>query len=307
MKYILSQPSIKYYTWQLDVAIRSLLNNKVMPNDIHVVSSLDNGLKDEGFNTLEKMFSGVEFYYYHDNRTDKSYPPSARLHLLKKHWRKYPELEKEQIFLMDCDACLIQPLKVNNYKKDKWYLSDAKSYISYDYLVSKDIRFVETFSKIVGIDVELIKDNEAVSGGVQYVMNGLTEAFWEKVENDSNKIYKAGVELNEQILNADSDFHSLQIWCADIWSILYNAWFFEHETIICEDLDFAWPTCPKESIKTKRIFHNAGVMPEHEDLFQKSDYVLKTPYKEKLNINPELAGSWYWAKIQETAKQSILE
>lgn len=304
----MAQPSTKYYAWQIDVSIRSLLEQKINPEQIHIVSGLQNGVKHEDFEALEKMFTDVKFNYYHDNRKDLTYASSIRPHILKKHWRKFPELEDEQVFYMDCDVLLVRPLKNENYfNKKTWFASDTTSYISYDYIKGRDKRFLKLFADIVGIDVKAIRGNQNKSGGAQWVMSGLTETFWSKVEKDCTEIYKKGIELNEVIILEKPNWNPLQIWCADMWAVLYNAWYFGHKTCIDPDLDFIWSTDPKEFISKKRIYHNAGATSDYDGLFIKSNYIDKTPFGKKLKINNDYAGSWYWAKIQEAAKKTILE
>lgn len=307
MIYLMAQPAIKYYAWQIDVSIRSMLEQKVKPEQIHIVSGLQNGIKHEDFNTLETMFPAVNFNYYHDNRKDLTYAPSIRPHILKKHWRKFPQLESKQVFYMEADVCLVRPLDKTNFNSKTWFLSDTVSYIGHDYIKGRDKRFLKLFADIVGIDVKAIRSNQNNSGGAQWVMSSLTEAYWEKVEKDCVEIYKKGEELNEVIRLENPEWHPLQIWTACMWAGLYNAWYFGHETKVDPELEFTWATDPKKYIGERRIYHNAGATSDHEGILIKSDYTNETPFGKKLKINNDFAGAWYYSKIQKASKETLLK
>lgn len=310
MKYLLSQPAIKYYAWQLEISIQSLLDNNVSPEDIHIVSGRTNGEIYEGFKTLGERFPGVIFEFYYDNRSDesKSYVPSIRPHINKKHWKKYPELRNEVIFYMEADAMLVKPIDQSMYKKpNTWYLSDTKSYIGHDYIVSKDKRFLNLFCDIVKINPEIVKANQNVSGGAQYIMKGLTEQYWEKVEKDCVEIYIQGKKLNKKIKAENPNWHKLQIWTACMWAHLWNGWLLGYETECPKSLDFTWATDPIENIQKNKIYHNAGVTADHKNLFLKSDFINELPYQKKLKIDKTKSSFFYWQKIKEMSKQTFLK
>jgi hypothetical protein len=310
MKYLLSQPAIKYYAWQLEISIQSLLDNNVQPEDIHIVSGRTDGEIYQGFESLEQKFPGVVFEFYHDNRSEraKTYVPSIRPHINKKHWRKHPELHDEVIFYMEADTLLTKPINKSIYKKPgTWYLSDTKSYIGHDYIVSKDQRFLDLFCGIVKIDPEVVKANQEGSGGAQYIMKGLTEKYWEKVEKDCVEIYIQGKKLNQEIKAKNPDWHELQIWTACMWAHLWNGWLLGYETKCPKSLNFTWATDPIENIQKNRIYHNAGATTNHKNLFLKSDFIDKFPYQKKLKIDKTKSSFFYWQKIKEMSKQTFLK
>lgn len=309
MKYLITQPAIKYYEWQIEVSVNSLLENGVDPGDIHIVSGMQNGIVSDGFLKLQEKHPDIVWAFYHDNRSERSkkYVPSIRPHLNKKHWRKHPELQDEVIMYMEADTILIKPIPKRFELTDKWFLSDTTSYIGHDYIVSKDQRFLDLFCGIVKIDPEVVKANQKGSGGAQYIMKGLTEYYWEKVERDCVEIYIQGSKLNQEIKAQDPEWHELQIWTACMWAHLWNGWLLGHQTECPKELDFTWATDPKENIEKNRIYHNAGVTVDHKDLMMKSNYINELPFDKKLNINQNLAGSYYWAKVQEVGKTSCLK
>ena len=263
-----------------------------------------------GFEKLQNKFKDVGFFYYHDNRDEvaRQYHPSIRPHILKKHWRKNPWLENEVIFYMEADTLLVKPIQEAHYiKTQKWYLSDTESYIGHDYIVECDPRFLDLFSSIVRVDKEVIKANQKNSGGAQYIMKNLTEEYWRKVEMDCVEIWHKGQELQEQILLENPEARKIQIWTSCMWAHLWNAWYFGHQTTIAKSLDFTWATDPKEYLDKRRIFHNAGVTSEHKNLLHKAKYMHSHPFDEKLEIDQTKAGSWYWAKVQQTGMNSCLK
>ena len=49
MKYICAQPAIKYFAWQIDVFIHSLIKQGINENDIHIISGIQHLGIDEYF------------------------------------------------------------------------------------------------------------------------------------------------------------------------------------------------------------------------------------------------------------------
>lgn len=309
MKYLFAQPAIEYYTWQLEVSIASLLESKVDPGDIHIVSGRQNLVISPGFEKLQQKHPEIVWAFYHDNRSDKQrqYIPSIRPHLIKKHWRQNPWLQDEVIFYMEADTILKKAVPKKYEKTETWYLSNTTSYIGHDYIIDRDPRFLDLFCSIVGVDKELVKNNQKGSGGAQYIMKGLTEQYWEKVEKDCVEIYHQGSKLNQEIKAENPDWHELQIWTACMWAHLWNAWLLGHKTKCPKDLEFAWATDPIDYLDKRWIFHNAGVVEDHNGLMMKSDYINSLPYDKTLEIDQTKAGSWYWAKVQQVGKTSCLK
>lgn len=308
MKYILAQPATFYFSWQLETSIYSLLNNGVKAEDIQIVSGLINGEKEEGFYGLEQKYKGVNFFYYYDNRKDKSYLPSIRPHVLKKHWRAFPDLEKETVLYMEADTILLRKLDEQKLTKSKkWLCANTVEYVGYNYLLEKGEEFLRAFSSIVGLPTEVIKENQKNSGGAQYVLKGLTFEYWEKVEKDATAIYKKAIELNEKLKpNKPEGWTPLQIWTACMWAHLYNAWLFGFETKVDRSLSFVWPDNDKKLLKSRSFFHNAGVFDKGQFL-RKQDYRYTLPYGDQIEINQKKAGAYYYALVQEVGKKTILK
>jgi hypothetical protein len=70
----------------------------------------------------------------------------------------------------------------------------------------------------------------------------------------------------------------IQIWTAEMWSILWNMWYWGYRTEITPLIDFCWGTDDIEKCETHPILHMAGVTEEQKgSLFFKGDYI---------NVNP---------------------
>ena len=145
--------------------------------------------------------------------------------MLFRSFKYYKQLENCTIFYHDCDIIFTRKPELTNFICDRvWYLSDTNNYINYDYIVSKGYNLYDRMCDIVGIDKLIPKLMNSNSGGAQYVMKNIDYKYWEKVESDCEKMYSEITEVMNAVLKLDTEWHGLQIWCADMWAILWNAW-----------------------------------------------------------------------------------
>ena len=293
LHYISVQPRLLYYAWQVEVMINNFIQNGINPKDIHIIVSYksDNLTNKEqnviAWKKLYKKYKSVNFYEYEDTRPQPIlYVSSLRPNALKQHFEKYPELKNEVIFYHDCDILFTKPPDFSKFLEDDiWYLSNTNSYINYDYIKSKSYGIYESMCKIVGIDEEIPKKYNEHSGGAQYIMKGLTPEYWHKVERDSEQLLHQITQKSIKIKELIPSYHELQIWCADMWAVLWNAWLFGHETKVVSELNFAWATDNILFWDDYPIYHNAGVVGE-DYLFNKTLYINSYPSDidlEKLN------------------------
>ena len=169
---------------------------------------------------------------------------------------------------------------------------------------------------IIGIKKEVIKENELNSIGAQYLMKGITHYFWDKVEKDSEILFKEITELNDEKIIEDrrtmppgeerTPYHPLQIWCADMWAVLWNGWKMGYKTIPSSKFNFTWATGTKTEFEKNNIFHNAGIVNGDINRFYKGKYTDKLPYGDELNIIEDSASLEYWKYIQSVGKKSVL-
>jgi len=314
LRYLCVQPATVYYAWQVEVMINNFISNGINPNQIDIlvakVSSdiLYREKNEEYWNKLVAKYDNVNFYFYDDNRVKPVYYISSiRPNLLKQHFKKYPELTNEVFFYHDCDICFTKPFNFNHLLEDDvWYVSDTNSYINYDYINSKGYGIYEKMCEIVGIDTKIPKQNNSDSGGAQYILKGLTAEFWEKVETDCEKLYVEIKKIIRSIKKENPTHHELQIWCADMWAVLWNAWKFGNQTKIVSEMNFVWATDSISRWNEYNIYHNAGVVNSGE-LFYKSAYTKTLPYDIKLeDYSKDRCSYKYVEEILKTKKISCL-
>jgi hypothetical protein len=187
-----------------------------------------------------------------------------------------------------------------------WYLSNTNSYINYDYIQQKGNHIYEKMCEIVGIDKLIPKLLNNNSGGAQYIVKNTNYEFWNKVELDSVSLYKYFCDEEPNYVKKHDSDYPIQKWTAGMWSFLWNAWYFGHETIVDKRLDFGWVTNPYSDVEKYSILHNAGVVDNSKGLFYKGDYIDKLPYGVDLEIDKSKASYYYWNEIQETKLKSCL-
>lgn len=305
MRYICAQPATKYYVWQVEVMINNFIKNGINPNNIDIVCVKYGNIPEE-WTKLANNYA-ARFFFYDDIRESHNYVSSIRPNILKQHFFKHPYLSEETIFYHDCDMVFTKPVNFEKFKNDNiFYGSDTRWYIAHDYIISKGEDILDKMCEIVNIDKQLVKDNELNSIGAQYIMKNIGYEFWEKVENDSERLFKEITDLNNIKKLEKPEYHELQIWCADMWAVLWNIWKLGIKTECHDDLLFAWGNSSVDEWDKLNIFHNAGVINSTSGFFYKSDYINRVPYNDNLNITENTASYKYWEEIKETAKVTVL-
>ena len=305
--YICVQPAIPYYTWQVEVMIRNFIKNGIDPTHIHILASVGSGGVPETWKMLRLGYPEVQFFFYEDTRTDRRYPPSIKPHLMGKHLAMFPHLQNSAIFYHDCDMVFTKPVNWDNFLSDDiWYLSDTVAYIGTSYIKSKKFGVYEGMCEIVGLPTSVPEDNQANSGGAQYILKNTNVKYWEKVEKDSNTLYRFFQEHLNQHKQTDT-YYPIQMWTAEMWATLWNAWYFNHTTQVVPDMDFTWPTNPVDTWEAKAIYHNAGVVNTTSGMFYKGMYQNRLPYDIKLeDFDRQKCSYKYVMEILETATNSVL-
>jgi len=129
-------------------------------------------------------------------------------------------------------------------------------------------------SQIIGLDPEIVKNNNHNSGGAQYLIKNTDYKFWEKVYYDCGNLYSTLFDFHRR----HPIQHEIQMWTADMWALLWNLWLTNHKTKIVNDLSFSWATDNIQTYEKHPILHMAGVT---EDLKHKKFYK-----GEFINVNP---------------------
>jgi hypothetical protein len=305
IRFICAQPATLFYAWQVEVMLQNFISVGININNVDIVCNIEDVVPPE----WSKLANGyaARFFFYYDKRETKHYVSSIRPNILKQHFEAYPELKDDAIFYHDCDIVFTKPIEWYKFTFDnKWYGSDTRFYISHDYIISKGEDILDKMCEIVNIDKQIIKDNELNCIGAQYLMKGIDATFWANVEKDSEKLFKEITEISIQKRLANPSYHELQIWCADMWAVLWNGWKLGYDTIVHDDLKFSWATSNQKTWDECFIYHNAGAVNSNSGIFYKSDYNYKLPYNEVLDIKKDTASYNYWQLIQKTAKTSVL-
>jgi hypothetical protein len=309
LRFVSAQPAIPYYTWQVEVMLNNFIEMGINLNNVDIVCWKENGVIPEEWSKLANNYA-ARFFFYDDARVTKHYISSIRPNILKQHWELHPELKYETIFYHDCDIIFTKPIQEwiteDMINDDKWYGSDTRWYIGHDYILSKGEDVLNLMCDIVGIHPAIIRANEKNSIGAQYIMKGLTYYYWDKVERESELLFKDVSELNQKKKELDPSHHELQIWCADMWAVLWNGWKLRNQTICHPNLDFSWATSSEEDYLKMNIFHNAGITGDDNGKFYKANYMNKLPYNENLNIKEGTASWHYWKWIKKVAQKSVL-
>ena len=304
MKFICAQPAIEYYTWQVEVMINNFIKKGINPNNIEIVCGYSKEIP-ESWKTLASHYNTVRFFFYKDERFKPGYISSIRPHVLYKHWLSNPELENETIFYHDCDIVFSKALDFTEMLKDDvCYVSDTVSYIGAKYIRSKGEHYFDLMTDIVNVNKQYVIANEENSGGAQYLIKNVSAEFWKKVYYDSESLFR--IVTNQ--IKKDNPPHALQIWCADMWAVLWNLWFFDKIVKVSKDLSFSWATSPISEWDKHYIFHNAGVTGDRKDLFHKGSYMSKLPYDdvEVQAFNTNFCSFNYVQEIKKTKQISCL-
>ena len=326
LRYVCVQPTIDYYTWQVEVLINNFIKHGVNPNNMDIVCAIRPGEDVPAvWRKLADHYNYVRFFFYEDTRGNRPYVSSVRPHILKKHWEAHPYLKDEIIFYHDCDIIFTRPPDWSKFMEDDiWYGSDCRFYISAEYIESKKYNIYEKMCDIVNIDPAIPRANELNGIGAQYLMKNVDAAYWEKVEKDSDDLYAfflkdleehpeikdvPAVPANETTpeIPAVIGYNPIQKWTADMWAVLWNAWYFKHEVRVAEEMDFCWATQEKSKWDKNTIFHNAGILNTmSDDYFYKGEFINKLPYDIENKFKEDRATHWYVNDILETAKKSCL-
>jgi hypothetical protein len=313
LRYICAQPRLIYYAWQVEVMINNFIKYGINPNNIDILVAWnpndDTNTPEviEIWNKLASHYNTIRFFFYQDTRQQPiHYISSVRPNILKQHFEKYPELHHEAIFYHDCDIVFTKPPQFDHLLLDDlWYVSDTNSYINYDYIISKGKDVYDKMCEIVKIPKMIPKLMNNHSGGAQYIMKGLNYEYWAKVERDSEQLFYQITQLNNQKKQDDPSHHPLQIWCADMWAVLWNGWLKGNETQVVPEMNFSFATDSKNRWEETTIFHNAGVTGPGK-CFYKGDYINSLPYNVEDTFDEHFCSKLYFNEIKETAQKSCL-
>jgi len=315
LSFICVQPCIPYYAWQIEVMLHNFQRLNLHIYDIWCLFAFNKNESDweEKVAIIKKVekkyIHTAKFYYYEDTRTFPiTYISSIRPNILKQHFKEFPELNQRAIFYHDCDIVFTKfPDFLKEYTEDdnNWYVSDTISYIGHNYIVSKGEEVLDRMCDIVGINKKLVKNKEAESGGAQYILKGVDWQFFEKMETDCENLFKEITFYNKFRKQKEPTYHELQIWCADMWAMLWGGWMRGYNSKVIPEMDFCWATDDVSKWDERYIFHNAGVVQGQKDtLFYKGEFTNTLPYEADLDKYSDKKASWKYVQIIKETKEN---
>ncbi|WP_342025730.1 hypothetical protein AADC60_24525 [Cytobacillus pseudoceanisediminis] len=299
MKFILCQPAIKRFEWELEVCLTRL--KKIGVQDIVLLFAK----WDDGIPRYFQSKYQVEVHVYEDKTRDKSYIPSVKPYLWMKYLEEDRSRENGSFFYLDSDVLLREVPKVTP-EENVWYASDCSAYIGIDYIDSKGSDLLERMCEVVGIDPTVIRRYNP-TGGAQWIINNPTFEYWKKVYEDSVKLYRflTSVE-HEYIRNNAPGYTPIQKWTAEMWAQLWNVYHFGKTVKVNTELDFCWPTNNVTRYYETKILHNAGVVDDYQGLFFKGKYTDTTPFNDDLSgVDINKASIEYVKAIQDVMKGDL--
>ena len=289
MKYIMAQPAVLRFEWEIQICIHNLLKNGIDKEDIIILFSKHD---DSVVENITK--TGVNVHVYEDERFDFEYIPSLKPYLMYRYLEEDNLRENETYFYMDSDVIFRE---IPDYSKietnySHWCGSDCNGYLNYDYIIQceKGKEILEGMANIIGISVDDIYNMKNSSIGAQYVITEPMAGYFKKVYEDSIKLWK-------YIKDVDTNF---QKWAVEMNATIWNMPLFNITPHVSKELSFCWATDPIEKWDEHKIFHNAGVDGQ-EYLFFKGKYTNTTPFNKNHDyINKDYASYKYLENIKET-------
>lgn len=296
MLFVTSQPDVPYFHWQIRVYVENFIQKGINPKDIHVLLGIVTPNTEPTKESLNLKDLGINIHHYLDDREDKKYIPSIKPFLIYKWLREFPE-HGDCFFLHDSDIIFRELPKFKSLLKDDViYLSDTIGYIGYNYIMdcceryekthpnSRKGQLLEEMCDVIGIDTECVECNQDNSGGGQYIIKKTDWMIWEKIYMDCTPLYNQMLDYQKRFPISPGE---IQFWTAEMWSLLWNLWYFGKETKITKELDFSWATDDIKIYEKRPILHMAGVTADLKNTkFFKGDFINVNPLEKlKENIN----------------------
>lgn len=289
MKYVMAQPAVPRFEWEVKVAIYGLLKAGILKEDVVILFS-----RHEERVVSEIKNIGVNVHVYSDDRVDFEYIPSLKPYLMYRYLEEDVSRENETYFFMDSDVIVKEQPETDSHLRGVWYGSDCGGYLNYDYIVQCDNGFniLKDMSEIVGVSIEDIKSMNNDSIGAQYIISKPSSEYFKKVYEDSIKLWK-------YVKDKDTN---LQKWTVEMWATLWNMPLFDVMPRAKKEMEFTWATDSIEKWNKNKIYHNAGVTQDMKDMFFKGDYINKDPFNEDFSHIDRNKASYEYTKLITEAK-----
>ena len=300
LKYICAQPASLYYAWQVEVMLNNFIENGIDLKDVDIVCSKISVEVGSDWIALQNGYN-ANFYFYDDTRDDKSYQPSLQAHILEKHWKANCILECTPIFFHDADFLFVRPFDFEPFlKDDNWYFSDTISYIGSTYILSKGQEVFDAMCNSIGIEKQLVLDNQRNSGGAQKLFKNITSHYWRKVYDHQIKLHKALQSVAH--IKKENDPYGIQVWTASMWAELWTGLMMGRQIRVPKEFDFCFAVDNINVFDRLSFYHNAGVSGSNDTYFNKTEFINRLPYGNCIEPNKEFTSHFYWQWIDKTAK-----
>jgi hypothetical protein len=196
------------------------------------------------------------------------------------------------------------------------YMSDTNGYLNFDYIMDCDKRYSENYDglengmllremvDVVGVEPSVVKKNSNDSGGAQYLLKNQSWYVWYKIYKDSTLLYDKMRRFHQRYPIKNGE---IQFWTAEMWSILWNLWWWNYQTKVSEKLDFCWATDTATLCNDKPILHMAGITEElKKEHFYKGEFIDENPLNKLLHnsdyFNYIKLNSSTWIYVDEMKK-----
>lgn len=292
--FISAQPDELHFVWQTQVYLRNYQSLGIpMPHCVALFGVQPGATPSTELTALLAEFPEADLRILEDTRdaAGRAYPPSIQPHLIGKALLQSPQWEGALSFFQDCDIAFRRLPDFDRMLREHpraCLLSDTINYIGYEHLhqccehiraerpeVPED-ELIHKMCAIVGIDIEVVRRNEACSGGAQYLLQGVGRDYWQKVYQDSIAIRQLFDEYLGGLGLAKPPGDYVQIWTAGMWAYLWNLWRSEHRTVVHPEMNFLFGNAASD--EPGAILHMAGL---HDDLkhshYDKLDWVTLNP------------------------------
>ncbi len=304
MKFLTAQPDSDFYIWQLQVQMYNFRKFGIEDKSIILLGYNSKiGVNPAAISFKESTSARVIFLPDNRDLSERLYQPSIRPHLIKQIYGIIPELlENKSVLYHDSDILFTRlPILKDLVNMRKIFVSNTRVNTKASLLCDRpDI--LKDLCKIVGISPSVVVKNDGTSGGLQYLFTtnfNLSYDFWDKVEKDSNLIYKT-------LLVSETPMHIL---LSDIWSLLWNMWLMGLDTEIINELSYCTADSNIEELEINNIYHNTGVSSKEKDfLFYKGDFFNENPFNADLSyVNKNYCSIFYVNEIIEAANSFKLK
>jgi len=282
MLFVSVVPDQFYFLWQIELQLLNFSKFGIPKEQIQILIGKDRtyGLSIWFSDFIGRNADKASFFVYPREVDVFGYRPSIRPHLLKQHFSRYPELADEVIFYHDSDIIFRElPDFESLAAGDEWYLADCRSYIDSGYLKGRAEGLFEGMCAIMEIDPAVVVAADAIAGGAQYILKGITAAFWAKMEDDCERLFGFMKDYDESVVKTPVN-GSVQSWCTDMWVLFWTGLKMNKKMQLSDELAFTWAADPIEKYTTRKIYHNAGA----SDLVDKVNYTVFD--KVKFHVHP---------------------